>query len=393
MSPSPIPRAAPRACGSSSPAPASRFGLKQNWWYDGRRDVIESTRASLDYLQALHDQFDGDWLLAIAAYNVGENYVQRELDYNRSHGKPTDFWHLKLPAETRAYVPKLLALKRLMAEPERYGLEFAVIPNEPYFAVIDTGSQIDLKIAAQLAGTAYDELVALNPGYNRWATDPDGPHRMLVPIDNADGFETALRTLTTEDRVRYAIHEVTRHDTLATIAKQYGTSAAVIAKVNDVKGGKVAVGDTLKIPEISGQLPDKVLLAASRVDRPQPDGHRQRQIVYHVRAGETLSSIARRHGMPVSTLAHLNNMGTTDTLVKGQRLVIKASSRRYREEGTASGRRVLYVVRRGDTVYSISRQFQVTVPQLKSWNGLNQHHQIKAGQRLVMYVEPTRQQG
>ena len=192
---------------------------------------------------------------------------------------------------------------------------------------------------------------------------------------------------------RYAIHEVTRHETLATIAKQYGTSTAVIAKVNDVKGGKVAVGDTLKIPEISGQLPDKVLLAASRVDRPQSDGHRQRQIVYRVRAGETLSSIARRHGMPVSTLAHLNNMGTTDTLVKGQRLVIKASSRRYREEGTASGRRVLYVVRRGDTVYSISRQFQVTVPQLKSWNGLNQHHQIKAGQRLVMYVEPTRQQG
>jgi membrane-bound lytic murein transglycosylase D len=140
-------------------------------------------------------------------------------------------------------------------------------------------------------------------------------------------------------------------------------------------------------------LPDKVLLAASRVDRPQSDAHRQRQIVYRVRAGETLSSIARRHGMPVSTLAHLNNMGTTDTLVKGQRLVIKASSRRYRDEGTASGRRVLYVVRRGDTVYSISRQFQVTVPQLKSWNGLNQHHQIKAGQRLVMYVEPTRQQG
>jgi membrane-bound lytic murein transglycosylase D len=376
------------------PGTGSRFGLKQNWWYDGRRDVIESTRASLDYLQALHDQFDGDWLLAIAAYNVGENTVQRELDYNRAHGKPTDFWHLKLPAETRAYVPKLLALKRLMAEPERYGLEFAAILNEPYFAVIDTGSQIDLKIAAQLAGTAYDELVALNPGYNRWATDPDGPHRMLVPIDNADSFEAALKTLMPEDRVRYVLHDVTRRDTLPAIARQYGTSVAVITKVNDLKGGKVAVGETLKIPEISGQLPDKVLLAASRVDRPQTDRvHGRHQIVYHVRAGETLSSIARRHGMPVSTLAQLNNMGTTDTLVKGQRLVIKASSRRHREEGTASGRRVLYTVRTGDTVYSISRQFQVTVPQLKSWNGLNQHHQIRAGQRLVMYVDSNRQQG
>jgi membrane-bound lytic murein transglycosylase D len=377
------------------PGTGVRFGLKQNWWYDGRRDVIESTRAALDYLQALHDQFDGDWLLAIAAYNVGENTVQRELDYNRAHGKPADFWHLTLPAETRAYVPKLLAMKRLMAEPERYGLEFAVIPNEPYFAVIDTNSQIDLKIAAQLAGTSYDELVALNPGYNRWATDPDGPHRMLVPIDNADGFETALKTLSADDRVPFAQHEVGRRETLASIAKQYGTSATVIAKINDLKGGKVTVGESLKIPQISGQLPDKVLLAASRVDRPQTDvgGRKQRQIVYRVRAGETLTSIARRHGIPVSTLARLNNMGTSDSLVKGQRLVIKASARRYRDEGGESGRRVLYTVRRGDTVYSISRQFQVSVPQLKTWNGLNQHHQIRAGQRIVMYVDANRQQG
>jgi len=377
------------------PDTGRRFGLKQNWWFDGRRDVIESTRAALDYLQALHDQFDGDWLLAIAAYNVGENTVQRELDYNRSHGKPTDFWHLKLPGETRAYVPKLLAMKRLMAEPERYGLEFAAIPNEPYFAVIDTNSQIDLKIAAKLAGASYDELVALNPGYNRWATDPEGPHRMLVPIDNADGFEAGLQTLSPDDRVRYAIHEVTRRETLASIAKQYGTSSTVIVKINDLKGGKVSAGESLRIPEISGQLPDKVLLAASRVDRPQSDlgGRRQHQIVYRVRAGETLSSIARRHGMPVSTLARLNNMDTGDTLVKGQRLVLKASARRYRDEGVRSGRRVLYTVRSGDTVYSISRQFQVSVPQLKTWNGLNKHHQIRAGQHIVMYVDPGRQQG
>jgi len=377
------------------PDTGRRFGLKRDWWYDGRRDVVESTRAALDYLQALHDQFDGDWLLAIAAYNVGENSVQRELDFNRANGKPADFWHLRLPAETRAYVPKLLALKRLMAEPERYGLEFAVIPNEPYFALIDTDSQIDLKIAAQLAGTSYDELVALNPGYNRWATDPDGPHRMLVPIDNADAFDTALKTLGADDRVRFTSHEVSRKETLPMIAKQYGTTVAVISKVNDLKDGKVIAGQTLKIPEISGQLPDKVLLAASRVDRPETDlgGRKQHQIVYRVRAGETLSSIARGHGMPVSTLARLNSMGAQDTLVKGQRLVIKASTRRLRAEGIASGRRLLYTVRSGDTVYSISRQFQVSVSRLKTWNGLNEHHQIKAGKRIVMYVDSNRQQG
>jgi len=377
------------------PGTGVRFGLKQDWWYDGRRDVIESTRAALDYLQALHDQFNGDWLLAIAAYNVGENNVQRELDYNIANGKKADFWHLRLPAETRAYVPKLLAMKRLMAEPERYGLEFAVIPNEPYFAVIDTDSQIDLKVAAQLAGTSYDELIALNPGFNRWATDPDGPNRMLVPIDNADAFEAALRTLSANERVPYVSHDVARKETLAAIAKQYGVSAAVISHVNGLKGNTVTPGETLKIPQISGPLPDKVMLAALRVDRPETDrsGRKQRQIVYRVRAGETLSSIARRHGMPVSTLARLNNLDAQDTLVKGQRLVIKASARRYRDEGAVSGRRVLYTVRSGDTVYSISKQFQVSVAQLKSWNGLNQRHQIKAGRRLVMYVDAGRQQG
>jgi membrane-bound lytic murein transglycosylase D len=377
------------------PGTGVRFGLKQDWWYDGRRDVLESTRAALDYLQALHDQFDGDWLLAIAAYNVGELGVQRAIDYNRARGRPTDFWHLDLPAETRAYVPKLLAMKRLMAEPERYGLDFAPIPNEPYFAVIDTGSQLQLTVAAQLAGTSYEELVALNPGYNRWATDPSGPHRMLVPIDNADAFEAALATLAPEDRMRYEDHVVARGETLPSIARQYGSSVAVLAKINDLPTARVVAGETLRIPSISVQLPDKVLLAAARVDRPETDsgGRRQRQIVYRVRAGETLNSIARRHGMPVSTLARLNNLGTGDSLIKGQRLVIKASVRRYRDEGVKSGRRTLYTVRRGDTVFSISRQFQVSVVQLKSWNGLNKHHQIRAGQRLVMYVDSSHQQG
>jgi len=377
------------------PGTGVRFGLKQDWWYDGRRDVLESTRAALDYLQALHDQFDGDWLLAIAAYNVGELGVQRAIDYNRARGRPTDFWHLDLPAETRAYVPKLLAMKRLMAEPERYGLDFAPIPNEPYFAVIDTGSQLQLTVAAQLAGTSYEELVALNPGYNRWATDPSGPHRMLVPIDNADAFEAALATLAPEDRMRYEDHVVARGETLPSIARQYGSSVAVLAKINDLPTARVVAGETLRIPSFSVQLPDKVLLAAARVDRPETDsgGRRQRQIVYRVRAGETLNSIARRHGMPVSTLARLNNLGTGDSLIKGQRLVIKASVRRYRDEGVKSGRRTLYTVRRGDTVFSISRQFQVSVVQLKSWNGLNKHHQIRAGQRLVMYVDSSHQQG
>jgi membrane-bound lytic murein transglycosylase D len=378
------------------PGTGVRFGLKQDWWYDGRRDVVESTRAALDYLQALHDQFDGDWLLAIAAYNVGELTVQREIERNRATGIPVDFWHLRLPAETRAYVPKLLAMKRLMAEPERYGLDFAPLPNEPYFAVIDTESQIDLKIAAKLAGTSYDEVAALNPGYNRWATDPAGPHRLLVPIDNADAFEAALKTVPATERVRYVTHEVGRRETVATIARQYGTTVAILSKVNDLKGNRLAPGAVLRIPQASEQLPEKVLLAALRVDRPETadaSGRRQRQIVYRVRRGDTLAKIAQRNGVSLGTLARLNGMSVGDAVSRGQRLVIKTGSKRYRDEGAVSGRRLLYTVRKGDTVSSISHQFQVSVAQLKSWNGLNKRHRIRAGQRLVMYVQPKLAQG
>jgi len=377
------------------PATGTRFGLKQNWWFDGRRDVIQSTRAALDYLQALHDQF-GDWLLAIAAYNVGEVTVQRAIDENKAAGRPTDFWHLQLPAETRAYVPKLLALKRLIADPERYGLEFAPIPNEPYFAVIKIDSQIDLKVAAKLAGTSYVELAALNPGFNRWATDPDGPNRLLVPIDDADAFEANFKTLAPADRVQYLAHTVTRRETLALLARRYDTSVAVIAKLNGLRARRLRPGEVLRIPQASADLPENVLVAAARFDRPEIVRGKlyRRHIVYRVRRGETLSAIARRHRVAIAVLARLNHLGPADRIVAGQRLLIMhVSERRYLGERAGAGRRLLYRVRRGDTVYGIARQFQVTIGQVKHWNGLNRRHLIRVGERLVLYVDRNRQEG
>ncbi len=378
------------------PSTGRRFGLKQDWWYDGRRDVIESTRAALDYFQALHDQF-GDWLLAIAAYNVGEATVQRAVDYNKAHGLPTDFWHLKLPAETRAYVPKLLALKRLMAEPERYGLEFAPIPNEPYFAVIDIGSQIDLKVAAKLAGTSYDELVELNPGFNRWATDPDGPNRLLVPIDAADAFEAGLKTLTPEDRMHYLVHEVGPHETLQRLAKQYDTSVAVIEKLNGLKVAAAAPGRDAEDPAgeratcRSGSWSPR---RASTGPNISTAGMPAAASCIAYAAARPWALIARRHRIPVKTLARLNHLGPSDTIIAGQRIVIeRVAERRYRGETAHRSRRVLYRVRRGDTVYGIARQFQVSVKQVKNWNGLNQHHKIRPGQRLVLYIDHNGQEG
>ena len=162
------------------PGTGSRFGLKQDWWYDGRRDIVESTRAALDYLQYLHDEFNGDWLLAIAAYNCGEAMVERAAQANRAAGRPVDFWSLWLPGETRAYVPKLLAMKRLVMDPETYGLSFSPIPNQAYFARVPTHGQINLKLAAEIAGISPQDLYELNPAFHRFATDPSGPYFLLA---------------------------------------------------------------------------------------------------------------------------------------------------------------------------------------------------------------------
>ncbi|NND47613.1 MAG: transglycosylase SLT domain-containing protein, partial [Woeseiaceae bacterium] len=158
------------------PGTAKRFGVKQNWWYDGRRDVVDSTRAALDYLEHLEGLNDGDWLNAIASYNSGEGNVLRAARKNRKANKPVDFWHLKLPRETSMYVPKLLALVEIVADPEKYQLTLPVVPDEQQFMVADIGSQLDLALAAELAGVDIDTVYQYNPGYNRWSTDPSGPH-------------------------------------------------------------------------------------------------------------------------------------------------------------------------------------------------------------------------
>ncbi|MGB8328337.1 MAG: transglycosylase SLT domain-containing protein, partial [Steroidobacteraceae bacterium] len=214
------------------PGTGSRFGLKQDWWYDGRRDVVESTRAALDYLQYMHDRFDGDWLLAVAGYNCGEACVAHAVRVNRAAGRPIDFWSLKLPAETRAYVPKLLAMRRLVADPASYGIAFGPIPDESYFTRVETGGQIDLKLAAELAGITPEELFELNPAYHRSATDPAGPHFLLLPNDSADQFRQNLALLTPDERMRVAHYLARRGDSVASVAARFHAPQRLIRELN-----------------------------------------------------------------------------------------------------------------------------------------------------------------
>ncbi len=395
------------------PPTGSRFGLKQNWWYDGRRDVVASTRGALDYLQALHDEFNGDWLLAIAAYNCGEANVERAVTRNEREGLPIDFWHLKLPAETRSYVPKLLAMRRIVTEPAAYGLEFSQIPDAPYFAVVKTGGQIDLQVVSEIAGIPRDELYELNPAFHRFATDPTGPFELLVPIDVSDGLEATLLSLTPEQRMRVQRYEVRHGDTLNAVAARFSSTPEMLRELNGMeRNDKPAVGTELMVPSNDVRLPDKAARAALLVDRGGRLGRMRgarvaRGTVHVVHRGDTLYAIARRTGTDVHTLARLNNMEPGDPLRAGQRLVIGsragassvsgqgasagATSGSGRSKGTraapsAKARSVTYTVRQGDTLYSIARFLQVTVQELLGWNGMSESAGIRPGQKLVAFV-------
>lgn len=377
------------------PGTGSLYGLKQDWWYDGRRDVVASTRAALDYLQSLHDQFEGDWLLAIAAYNCGAGNVQRAVARNQRAGKPIDFWHLKLPTETRAYVPKLLAMRRIVADPASFGLEFSQIPDEPYFTQVATGGQIDMQVAAEVAGIPKAELYELNPAFHRFATDPTGPYMLLVPTEFANGLESTLLSLTPEQRLRAAAYEVRRGDTVASIARQFSTTTAVVRELNGMgMDDKPVIGGWLHVPSADVVLPEKAARAAALFDRPGRMGGRRsaRAGVHVVRRGDTLYGIAHRMGTDVHTLARLNNMDVGDTLHAGQHLVVSSraghdtSSRGARASATGTGRQVTYTVRAGDTLYGIARLLQVTVRDLLGWNSAVSSNALRPGQKLVAFV-------
>jgi peptidoglycan lytic transglycosylase D len=385
------------------PGTGSRFGLKQDWWYDGRRDVVASSNAALDYLQALHDEFNGDWLLAVAAYNCGELAVEHAVQVNQAEGRPIDFWHLRLPRETEAYVPKLLAMKRLVEDPAKYGLVFTAIPNQPYFERVPTDGQINLQVAAQIAGITADEVYDLNPAFHRWATDPTGPFYLLMPVDASPVFDQNVADLTPDERMGIEHYDVRRHDTVYSIARHFKTSAEILRKLNTLPSGRLTVGTELEVPATVYVLPENVKLAAERVDgRSRWTRHFRFQVV-RVRRGDSLWAIARRNRMNVHTLARLNGLTPGQTLHPGQRLRLVSGGapvsryRRHRRHHSSyyatsysstegSARRVVYTVRSGDTLWRIARLFQVRVAQILAWNAMSSRTHILAGQKLTIRV-------
>lgn len=373
------------------PGTARRLGVTQNWWFDGRRDVLQSTRAALDYLELLHDQFDGDWLLAVAGYNSGEGHVARAVKANRKRNEGIDFWSLsaRLPKETRAYVPRLLALRWLVEDADALGLTLPAVPDEPQFAVVETGGQLDMALAAELINQPTDIMYAFNPGVNRWATAPEGPHRLLIPAEHAAAFTQALQELGPRERVKWTRHKVQPGETLGHLARRYDTTLAVLREVNSLSGNIIRAGDYLMIPHAVESMASYTQSADARAQRTQNTQRRGTRTEHVVRSGESFWSIAQRYDVGVRELAAWNAMAPRDTLSVGRKLVVWQQG--AAPQDTARIRRLTYVVRRGDSLAAISSRFRVSVSEVVKWNKISTEAYLQPGQRLVLYVDVTKQ--
>lgn len=378
------------------PGTARIMGVKQNWWFDGRRDVLESTRAAYDFLSMLYAKF-GDWSLALASYNAGPGAVQRAINRNVAAGLPTDFWSLRLPAETRAYVPRFIAMAQIVKSPQSFGITLRPVVNQPFFRVITTNGQVDMTAAAKIAGVSLKEFYQLNPGFNRAATDPDGPHRLLVPLALPDDFEAQIAALPAPGRMAAETYRVSKGDTIYRVAKRFGITPDELKRLNNLKKNTLPVGRVLTISRASISPEFAALNQEMRLDRMGNGGKasvsRAGKVspTYKVRRGDTLSTIARRHGVSVKNLARWNGIGTRSPLRAGQRLAIQTSQHTRKphvassgKKGDSSVKRISYQVKKGDTLSSISRRYNISVKQIKRWN--TSSPRIRTGQGLVLFV-------
>ncbi len=360
------------------PGTASGMGLKINWWYDGRRNIIASTNAALHYLRYLNKFFKNNWLLAMAAYDCGEGRVQRALRYNIRHHRSFDFWNLPLPGETQSYIPKLLAIKEIVSHPSRYGFKLPPISSDEYVTKVNVGSQIDLSEAAKLADVDLQIMRDLNPGFRRWATDPDGPYTLLIPLSKSDIFKKRLSLLPKSKRVTWRHYTVHSGDTLIGIAHKFKTFANIVKRVNGLKNNTLHVGQNLLIPvAYHGSVNSKVVQQKAAIAESKIPGPKRK--FYTTEPGDTLWSISAKFNVTVRQIRFWNNLGYHQPLRPGNELILWLPKSHHKFKSDT----ITYVVKPGDTLGGIAQRFNSSLKNIHKANAIK-HDIIHVGQKIVV---------
>lgn len=380
-----------------TPETGQFYELEQNWWYDGRLDIYASTHAALNYLADLNRLFEGDWLLTLAAYNAGPKRVITAVTQNSRHDQPTEFWDLRLPKETRHYVPKLLALKSLIANPRKYGFTLPQLVNKPVFTQLKTKTQIDFGLASSLADVELHELYLLNPGYKRWASNPSGPHRLVLPLGKQAQFKRNLAELPENQRRIWFRYPIREGDTLFSIANQFKTTVTVLQQANKLSTHQIIANTHLVVPDPMNTHAKNFYSNRDELDSFDAYPAKISRIQHTVKGGENLVSISRRFSVTVKDIALWNGISARDTLKLGDKLVIfrqsSAPTRKTRTSNilranTASDiRAIRYLVKQGDTLSRIAKRFRVQVLDLQHWNELPDNHVLLPDQSLLVHVE------
>ena len=353
------------------PATGKEWGLKSNWWYDGKKDVLASTEAALKFLSYLNKKFDGDWLLAMAAYNTGPTRVNRAIRKNKKLGKSVRFWDLDLPKETTAYVPKLLVLCELIKNPESFDVNLPSIANRPYFQRVEIPGQLDLMQAADLAGLKPETIYELNPGFNQWATDPSGPHYLLLPIGVSDRFITQLESLDQNDLVRWDRYKIRRGDNLNRIASRYKIEVAVLMEINGMQSDLIFAGKEIMVPRGSAW--------ASK--------QKPREQIYKVDSGDNLWNISKNYKVSIEDLVLWNDLDIEKPLQINQEIKIFSRYERVRQDiPSRQLRTMLYPVKSGDTISRIASKFEISSKQIQEWNEIEDVSKIFPGQVLKLFL-------
>jgi membrane-bound lytic murein transglycosylase D len=379
------------------PTTGKTYGLQQNAWYDGRRDITAATQAALDYLQKLFMDF-GSWELALAAYNCGEGCVSRAQQRNAAHGLPTDYASLNLPVETKHYVPKLLAIKQLVLEPESFGVSVNDIPNEPYFTQVSLNAKnMDMRSAARLAGMSVDEFLSLNPAFPRRVMRADSNVAVLVPVDKAAQFQDNLQKGEWDSWQPVRAH---RGETPAQLAERYHTTIARLSEHNHFKLKRDRFGSNqvvlVPVSSAAEAATDKELATWAEAEKhsfsddPRSVSYASRGHI--VRKGETIASVARKYRVSVASLKRWNRLGSAHLKV-GQHLVVRQVSAKTTNAHTAQGHAKVarksggktryYTVRKGDTLAAISGRYNVAMDDLRRWNQIK-GHRLQPGAKLVI---------
>lgn len=412
------------------PSTGRLFGLEQNSWYDGRRDVYASTQAATTFLKDLSEEFNGDYFLALASYNWGKGNVSKAINRNLYQGLPADYWSLDLPKETDDYVPRLLAIAKLFANAEKYGVRLQNIPNKPYCEIVNVGSQLDIDKAAQLAQTPLSQFLKLNPCFKKGSTAPYGPHRLLIPSHRVQTFKQNLARLPYEERVdqrqrdeellaekirqnevvaqkmrdeeekfenrrkrevitpkRYYSglptqqYQVHRGETLSTIARNSGTTIENLKHINHLSKSTVNSGAYLKIPVSSRHA--SLAVETSRTGKAKSSGGQ----FYVVKKGDTFFNVSKRFAVSRSNIAAWNNISPNSNLRLGQKLVIKGGS--VQQLASASSSRLIrYTIKRGDSLMQLSRKFGVSLNELRKSNPQTAKG-LRPGQSIKILVDNT----